>query len=151
VVTTVAVAGVQLTYATTGGGLYPRYLLPVVLPVALGVAAGLVRVPGRWPVAVPAWAGVILVDMVLWLRAGRPSAPGAALDRPAETVTGYPALTGAAWAAAAAAIVLTVAAAWAVTLAVRAVQAAGAPDAPGGPDTFGAVTPERPQARALAR
>jgi hypothetical protein len=163
--------GVQLTYATTGGGLYPRYLLPVVLPVALGVAAGLARVPRRWPVAVVAWAGVVVVDLVQWLRAGEPSAPGAALDRPAETATGYPALTGAAWAAAVAAVVLTAAAACAVVLAVRAARAA-APggdvpggDVPGGgepgastpgegaagPGGDDAVTPGRPPARALAR
>ncbi|MFP3715048.1 hypothetical protein [Puerhibacterium sp. TATVAM-FAB25] len=137
--------GVQLTYATTGGGLYPRYLLPVVLPVALGVAAGLAWAPRRWPVAVLAWAGVVLVDVVQWLRAGEPSAPGAALDRPLETATGYPALTGAAWAAAVAAVVLTAAAACAVVLAVRAARTAG----PAGPD--GAVTPGRAPARALAR
>lgn len=168
VVATGVALGVQLTYATTGGGLYPRYLLPVVLPVALGVAAGLAWVPARWPVAVLAWAGVVLVDLVRWLRAGRPSAPGAALDRPVETATGYPALTGAAWGAAAAAVVLTVAAACAVVLAVRAARAAGpagpAGGGPGGGESGGdtlaagttgpdgdAVTPGRPPARALAR
>ncbi len=66
---------VQLLYATNGGGLYPRYLLPVALPLALGVAAGLALAPR---VLVPVWAAVVAVDGVVWvaLRLLEPMDPG---------------------------------------------------------------------------
>lgn len=66
---------VQVVYGAGGGSLFPRYLLPVALPVFLGVAAGL----AWWPrVLVPGWGGVATANFVTWLVAeiGTPSLPG---------------------------------------------------------------------------
>ncbi|GAB4085767.1 hypothetical protein GCM10028784_23970 [Myceligenerans cantabricum] len=68
-------ASAQVLYAAEGGGMYPRYLLPVVLPVLLGVAAGLARRPR---LLVPLWAAVATGDLVSWLVAEltTPAEPG---------------------------------------------------------------------------
>ncbi|MFI6428075.1 hypothetical protein [Promicromonospora sp. NPDC050880] len=55
---------VQVLYTAASGGAYPRYLLPVALPVFLGVAAGLARHP---QVLVPLWGVVATADLVSWL------------------------------------------------------------------------------------
>ncbi|WP_125776445.1 hypothetical protein [Antribacter gilvus] len=54
----------QVLYTAAGGGTYPRYLLPVALPVFLGVAAGLARRPR---LLVPLWGAVATADLISWL------------------------------------------------------------------------------------
>jgi hypothetical protein len=89
VVAVVVAVTVQLVYVSTGGGPYPRSLLPVLLPFAFAVAAGL----GRWPlaaVALPVWTAIVLVDAGTWLaqELSTPAEPGryAALPGPAAVV-----------------------------------------------------------------
>lgn len=55
---------VQVLYSAASGSLFPRYLLPVALPVFLGVAAGLARRPR---LLVPLWGAVATADLVGWL------------------------------------------------------------------------------------
>ncbi|PZR54359.1 hypothetical protein DNL40_05535 [Xylanimonas oleitrophica] len=159
--------GVQTTYATSGGGLYPRYMLPVVAPLAIAVAAGLsaltaprtadaadavgtvgtvgtVGGPGRGGRAwrrwvLPAWTAVVLLDLALWLATGQGGSAGAAMTRPPDTPVGYPALTGPAWVSAVAAVALAAAACTAVVRLLRA--GAAAPRAPRDP------APPEPSAR----
>lgn len=66
---------VQTLYSAASGSLFPRYLLPVALPVFLGVAAGLARRPR---LLVPLWAAVATADLVSWLVAEltTPAEPG---------------------------------------------------------------------------
>ncbi|RPF20105.1 putative membrane protein DUF2142 [Myceligenerans xiligouense] len=54
----------QVLYAASSGGVYPRYFLPVALPLFLGVAAGLAVRPR---LLVPVWAGITLADLGVWL------------------------------------------------------------------------------------
>lgn len=55
---------VQVVYASSSGGVYPRYLLVVSLPLCLAVAAGLAV---RSRLLVPAWATVTVLDLAVWL------------------------------------------------------------------------------------
>lgn len=68
-------ASAQVVYAAGGGGMYPRYLLPVALPVFLAVAAGLAWRPR---LLVPVWGAVATADLVSWLVAEltTPAQPG---------------------------------------------------------------------------
>lgn len=87
-VVAVAVAvTVQVTYAASSGGVYPRYLLVVSLPLCLAIAAGLAVRPGR---LVPAWTALTLLDLAVWLTVEltTPAPPGyyAELPLPAAAV-----------------------------------------------------------------
>jgi hypothetical protein len=55
---------VQVVYASSSGGVYPRYLLVVSLPLCLAIAAGLAARPH---LLVPAWTAVTLLDLAVWL------------------------------------------------------------------------------------
>lgn len=75
-VVTVAVSVcVQVAYASSGGGVYPRYLLVVSLPLCLAIAAGLAVRPR---LLVPAWTAVTVLDLAVWLSVelATPSEPG---------------------------------------------------------------------------
>lgn len=73
--TAVAVAvTMQVLYAASSGGVYPRYLLVVSLPVCLAVAAGLSTRLHRY---LPVWTALTLADLVVWLVVGLSSAPPA--------------------------------------------------------------------------
>lgn len=66
---------VQVLFAANGGGVYPRYLLPVALPVCLAVAAGLAWRPR---LLVPLWTAVATADLAVWLsiELSTPAEPG---------------------------------------------------------------------------
>lgn len=98
----------QLIYATNGGGLYPRYLLPVAVPLTLAVAAGLLVRPR---LLVPAWTGLVLVDLAVWvgIRLTTPVEPGRYTSAPVPAV-----------AAAVLAVVAGAISAWLVLRTVRA-------------------------------
>ncbi|WP_125774472.1 hypothetical protein [Antribacter gilvus] len=93
---TAAALLLQVAYTTTSGASNPRYLLPVLVPLSLVVAAFMALRP--W-LTVSLWVVVVLVDFGAWL-AGRMALPPGA---------GYPAMTDVAlvtgWSAAAAALV----------------------------------------------
>lgn len=54
----------QVVFASNGGGVYPRYLLPVALPLCLVIAAGLATRPR---LLIPAWTAVALADLGGWV------------------------------------------------------------------------------------
>lgn len=61
----VAVVGVALlavAFTTTGGGINPRYVMPVLAPVSLAVAAGLRARPGAALAALATWCAVAVAD-----------------------------------------------------------------------------------------
>lgn len=58
------VVATQLVFASNGGGVYPRYLLPVSLPISLAIAAGLCARPR---LLIPAWTAITLADLVGWV------------------------------------------------------------------------------------
>lgn len=66
---------VQVTYAASSGGVYPRYLLVVSLPLCLAIAAGLAVRPR---LLVPAWTALTLLDLAVWLSVelATPAPPG---------------------------------------------------------------------------
>ncbi len=66
---------VQVAYASSGGGVYPRYLLVVSLPLCLAIAAGLATRPR---LLVPAWTAANLLDLAVWLSVelATPAEPG---------------------------------------------------------------------------
>jgi hypothetical protein len=73
--TAVAVAvAMQVLYAASSGGVYPRYLLVVSLPLCLAVAAGLSTRLRRY---LPVWTAITLADLVVWLAVELSSAPPA--------------------------------------------------------------------------
>jgi hypothetical protein len=75
VVTVVAAASVQVVYASSSGGVYPRYLLLVSLPLCLAITAGLAVRPH---LLLPAWTALILLDLAVWLSVelATPAEPG---------------------------------------------------------------------------
>jgi hypothetical protein len=109
---------IQLAYATGGGGIYPRYLLPVVLPFAVAIARGLLPTTrgGAWwhGAALIGWTALVLVDFAIWSAHGHPGAPGAALIRFSEMTSDQPSLTGAAYVTGALAVVVAALACWLV-------------------------------------
>jgi hypothetical protein len=64
VVALLVAVSVQVVYASSSGGVYPRYLLVVALPLCLGIAAGLAVRPR---LLVPAWTAVTVLDLAVWL------------------------------------------------------------------------------------
>lgn len=66
---------VQVGYAASSGGIYPRYLLVVSLPLCLAIAAGLATRPRR---LLPAWTALTVLDLVVWLSVelATPAEPG---------------------------------------------------------------------------
>ena len=66
---------VQVGYAASSGGVYPRYLLVVSLPLCLAIAAGLAVRPR---LLVPAWTALTLLDLAVWLSVelAGPAPPG---------------------------------------------------------------------------
>ncbi|MBE1878413.1 hypothetical protein [Myceligenerans pegani] len=105
----------QVLYTAASGGMYPRYLLPVALPVFLAVAAGLAWRPR---LLVPLWAAVAIGDLVSWLFAEltTPAQPGLYAEPTAiATAAGVLGVCG------------TLAATWAT---MRTLRAAG-PENPG--------------------
>lgn len=54
----------QVVFASNSGGVYPRYLLPVLLPVCLAIAAGLATRPR---LLIPAWTAITLADLAAWV------------------------------------------------------------------------------------
>ena len=75
VVAVVVSVTVQVTYAASSGGVYPRYLLVVSLPLCLAIAAGLSVRPR---LLVPAWTALTLLDLGVWLAVelAAPAPPG---------------------------------------------------------------------------
>lgn len=84
---------VQVAYASSSGGVYPRYLLVVALPLCLAIAAGLAVRPR---LLVPAWTAVTVLDLAVWLTVelATPAAPGYydELPLPAAAVGGLAAV-----------------------------------------------------------
>jgi hypothetical protein len=64
----------QALYAANSGGIYPRYLLVVSLPLCLAVAAGLSTRLRRY---LPVWTAISLVDLAVWLAVELSTAPPA--------------------------------------------------------------------------
>jgi hypothetical protein len=64
----------QVLYAANSGGIYPRYLLVISLPLCLAVAAGLLTRLRRY---LPVWTAISLVDLVVWLAVELSTAPPA--------------------------------------------------------------------------
>ncbi|MCP2284461.1 4-amino-4-deoxy-L-arabinose transferase [Promicromonospora umidemergens] len=66
---------VQVAYAASSGGVYPRYLLVVSVALCLAIAAGLAVRPR---LLVPAWTAVTVLDLAVWLSVelATPSEPG---------------------------------------------------------------------------
>lgn len=60
----VVLVTMQVLFASNSGGVYPRYLLPVALPLCLAVAAGLAVRPR---LLVPVWTAVTLLDLAGWV------------------------------------------------------------------------------------
>lgn len=60
----VVLVAIQVVFASNSGGVYPRYLLPVLLPLCVAVAGGLATRPR---LLVPAWTAVTLADLVGWV------------------------------------------------------------------------------------
>lgn len=60
----VVLVATQVVFASNGGGVYPRYLLPVALPLCLVIAAGLATRPR---LLVPLWTAVTLADLAGWV------------------------------------------------------------------------------------
>ncbi|MBO0610095.1 hypothetical protein [Myceligenerans salitolerans] len=91
----------QVLYTAASGGMYPRYLLPVALPVFLAVASGLAWRPR---LLVPLWAAVATADLVSWLFAEltTPAQPGLYAEPTAPAVVagavGVAAAVAATWA-----------------------------------------------------
>ena len=54
----------QVVFASNSGGVYPRYLLPLSLPICLAIAAGLVARPR---LLVPVWTAITLADLAGWV------------------------------------------------------------------------------------
>lgn len=80
---------VQIVYASSSGGVYPRYLLVVCLPLCLAIAAGLAVRPR---LLLPAWTALTVLDLAVWLSVelATPAAPGyyEELPLPAAVVGG---------------------------------------------------------------
>ncbi len=55
---------IQVVFASNSGGVYPRYLLPVALPLCLAIAAGLAARPR---LLMPVWTAVTLSDLAGWV------------------------------------------------------------------------------------
>jgi hypothetical protein len=64
VVAVLVAVSVQVAYASSSGGVYPRYLLVVSLPLCLAIAAGLAVRPR---LLVPAWTALTVLDLAVWL------------------------------------------------------------------------------------
>ncbi|MDR7384068.1 hypothetical protein J2S48_003583 [Promicromonospora iranensis] len=64
VVAVLVAVSVQVVYASSSGGVYPRYLLVVSLPLCLAIAAGLAVRPR---LLVPAWTALTVLDLGVWL------------------------------------------------------------------------------------
>lgn len=60
----VVLVAMQVVFASNGGGVYPRYLLPVLLPICLAIAAGLATRPR---LLIPVWTVVALADLAGWV------------------------------------------------------------------------------------
>lgn len=72
VVAVLVAVSVQVGYASSSGGVYPRYLLVVALPLCLATAAGLAVRPR---LLVPAWTALTVVDLAVWLTVELATAP----------------------------------------------------------------------------
>lgn len=101
---------VQVGYASSSGGVYPRYLLVVALPLCLAIAAGLAARPR---LLVPAWTALTVLDLAVWLSVElvTPPEPGYYSELPLP--------------AAAAGVVAAVAVVGSAVLALRAVREIG--------------------------
>jgi hypothetical protein len=64
VVAVLVAVSVQVAYAASSGGVYPRYLLVVSLVLCLAIAAGLAVRPR---LLVPAWTALTVLDLAVWL------------------------------------------------------------------------------------
>ncbi len=117
---------VQVTYAASSGGVYPRYLLVVSLPLCLAIAAGLAV---RSRLLVPAWTALTVADLAVWLSVElvTPAPPGYYADLP------LPAAVVGVLAAGAVAV--------SSTLALRAVRDSGATRANRAVATTAAIAP----------
>ncbi|TDD71021.1 DUF2142 domain-containing protein [Jiangella aurantiaca] len=60
----VVLVTMQVVFASNSGGVYPRYLLPVALPLCLAIAAGLGVRPR---LLIPVWTAVTLADLGGWV------------------------------------------------------------------------------------
>ena len=101
-----AFVAMQLQYAAGGGGLNPRYLLPVVLSVSLAVSTALVAARRWTPVLLAAWLALAVGEFAAWVLRALPSAGLAG----AETAPTFPGAAVVALVVAACAFVLALAA-----------------------------------------
>jgi len=62
-----AVVAMQFEYAAGGGGLIPRYTMPLVLVISLAVGYGLSELPGVGSLLLVSWAGLALAEFVAWV------------------------------------------------------------------------------------
>ncbi len=60
----VVLVAMQVVFASNSGGVYPRYLLPVAVPLCLAIAAGLAARPR---LLIPVWTAVTLADLAGWV------------------------------------------------------------------------------------
>jgi 4-amino-4-deoxy-L-arabinose transferase-like glycosyltransferase len=73
----VATFGYEVSYASSGGGIITRYLLPAAVPICMIVAAGIQTVPVRFqPAALAAYLGICYALFAWWL-VGAPHSGGA--------------------------------------------------------------------------
>jgi len=74
--TALAIVAMQFQYAAGGGGLIPRYLLPLILVISLAVGYGLSELPGVGLRFLAPWAGLAVVQLVLRVARGVGAASG---------------------------------------------------------------------------
>ncbi len=72
---TMAVITMQLEYSAGGGGLVPRYTLPVLMPTAAAIAWGLTYSQSLSRALVPAWTTGVGAVLVQWTAAVVPADP----------------------------------------------------------------------------
>lgn len=65
----VCVLAMQLKYSSGGGGLIPRYVLPIIVPLTVCISAGLTGSRKARPFLVPMWAIVAATLLLGWRRA----------------------------------------------------------------------------------
>ncbi|MEP7368016.1 MAG: hypothetical protein ABI662_00075 [Dermatophilaceae bacterium] len=80
--TALATVAMQLQYAAGGSGLNPRYLMPLVLAISLGVAYGLTQLPRAGLLLLVPWVFLTISDLVVWVARASATGPPAGAPYP---------------------------------------------------------------------